>query len=128
MSAPDRVTFDMLDKVIAGLDREQVNPIDDDWFCLYTSRTDPNHHCIVGQIWHELGLPVPGYSRGDQVFPHVVADRNGTYDIYERGTLSALRDLQARADKLARDGGKPWAAAIDAWPAIRAYYVYEVPA
>lgn len=114
------ITFDVLDAVIAGLDRTQVNPVVPG-NCAYTSETDPNHHCIVGQIWLELGRYVPGPNEIAASVKTVVEARGEAGD-YAPGVVKALLMLQVEADNSALkmpSQDRTWASAIDSWPQIK---------
>ena len=118
MSAPI-ITFEDIEAVLAKLDRTRVNPIVPG-NCAYTSETDPDHHCIVGQIWHELGRYVPGPNTPAASARKVIAERGETDD-YAPGVITALQAWQVEADEAAlsvkADG--TWGAIIDSWPRFK---------
>ena len=118
MSAPI-ITFEDIEAVLAKLDRTRVNPIVPG-NCAYTSETDPTHHCIVGQIWHELGRYVPGPGAPAASVLTVLRGR-GELDDYAPGVVTALQAMQVEADEAAlsirADG--TWGAIIDAWPRFK---------
>ena len=118
MNTPDIITFEVLDQAIAGLDRTKVNPVVQD-NCTYTSLNDPNHHCIVGQIWYELGRYVPGPNE-PPASVRTVVDANGDAGDYAPAVVKALMVLQVEADHAALHGpNHSWASAIDSWPQIK---------
>ncbi len=109
------VTLDAIEAVLPKLDRKRKNPMHNGG-CLYTSTRNPKHHCIVGQIWNELGLPVPGPEVQNDVYR--AAQLSGTLALHSPEAITALDRLQYRADDLSASG-RSWAGAIDAWPSIR---------
>lgn len=128
MNDPEIITFEILDAAIAKLDRSKVNPIGPAG-CLYTSEDGVNH-CLVGQLWVDLGLPVPG--PGVTKPASIVARDNATSRRYVPGALTALDIIQTVADRLAvaslddDDEDRGWGAAIEQWPAIRERALAEV--
>lgn len=128
MSNP--ITLEDIEAVLAKLDRTRVNPVVPG-NCAYTSKADPNHHCIVGQIWHELGRYVPGPDAEPASAGRVIRERGETDD-YAPGVIAALHRLQIEADELAlsRKDDKTWGVVIDMWPRIKreAKRVAGVPA
>lgn len=128
MSNP--ITFEDIEAVLAKLDRTTINPTA--WGnCVYTSNADPSHHCIVGQIWHELGrhVPRPGEDAGSV---RTVLAGIGECDKYAPGVIAALERLQIEADNLAlsRKDDRTWGVVLDMWPRIKreAKRVAGVPA
>jgi hypothetical protein len=117
MKAPV-VTLEDIEAVLTKLDRTRVNPTTPG-NCVYTSETDPTHHCIVGQIWHELGRHVPGPGV-EASARRVIADL-GELDDYAPGVVAALQFLQTEADNLAlsQKDDKSWGVALDMWPRIK---------
>ena len=128
MKGPEIIAFEDLDAAIAKLDRSRVNPVGP-YGCLYTSE-DGADHCLVGQLWSDLGLPVPG--SGTVKPASIVARDNATSRRYVPGALMALDLLQTVADRLAveplgvDDEPRGWGAAIEQWPAIKARALAEV--
>ena len=113
------ITFEDIEAVLAKLDRTRVNPIVPG-NCAYTSEADPTHHCIVGQIWHELGRHVPGPNTPAASARKVIAERRETDD-YAPGVVTALQAMQVEADEAAlsiRSDGT-WGAIIDNWPRFK---------
>ena len=114
------VTFDAVTAIIDQLPRDRLNPTNEDGTCLYTSDSDPTRHCIVGEIWARLGVPVPGPDASG-----VPAGACGdAREMHAPGVLSALGELQEIADSETWQG-KPWAYAIDCWPEIAARCGWE---
>ena len=110
------VTFETVTRIIGQLPRDGLNPVNERGTCLYTDPSDPTRHCIVGEIWARLGVPVPG---PDVVAaPHDVCS-DDSREMHAPGVLLALGELQAIADSETWEG-KPWAYAIDCWPEIAA--------
>lgn len=112
------ITFDMVEAELAKLDRRKRNPMRDGT-CLYTDPRNPARHCIVGQLWANLDVPVPGPE--SIVSADEAAEALGTIDRHAPGVLTALVDLQESADALSYSN-RPWASAIDKWPSIRGSY------
>lgn len=120
MSTDYTVTFDSVEVVLAKLNRRRRNPVKfRGGMCLYTDPRNPARHCIVGQIWEDHCLPVP--DADTEGYAPYAADKMGTAALHADGVLLALENLQRRADAKTQSG-KPWASAIDEWPAIRAQY------
>lgn len=118
MSSPV-ITFEDIEAVLAKLDRTTINPIVPG-NCAYTSETDPAHHCIVGQIWYELGRHVPGPDTKASSARTVIVER-GEADDYAPGVVTALQAMQVEADEAAlsvRSDGT-WGAIIDSWPRFK---------
>lgn len=119
MNAETIVTFDAVSAIVAQLPRDGFNPDDMHGCCLYTSVDDPDHHCIVGEIWTRLGLSVPGPDCFECV--PLAAQNCGTFDIHAPGVIAALDELQAWADTES-SAGRDWSWAIDHWPAVVAAF------
>lgn len=114
------VTFDAVTAIIGQLPRDGINPANERGTCLYTDPSDPTRHCIVGEIWARLGVPVPG--------PYVVGVPGdacgGACEMHAPRVLAALGELQVVADSETW-AGRPWAYAIDRWPEIAARRGWE---
>lgn len=114
------VTFETVTAIIGQLPRYRLNPVNERGTCLYTDHSDPTRHCIVGEIWARLGVPVPGpYEVG--IPDAVCGDARG---MHAPRVLAALGELQGVADSETWQG-KPWAYAIDCWPEIAARRGWE---
>lgn len=119
METPEVITFDMVEAALAKLNRRKRNP-ERKGICLYTDPRNPERHCIVGQIWANLGVPVPD-EYCDQGAA-VAAAEYGTLALHEGGLINALGDLQEYADARRGDRPRAWGLVIDAWPEIRSRY------
>lgn len=113
------VTFDSVEAELAKLSRRKRNPIHGDGTCLYTDPRDPKRHCIVGQVWDNLGVRVPPPDYMGDVSSAV--DNFGTRGLHAPNLVHALGELQSIADQDSADG-RGWGGAIDAWPTIRESY------
>ena len=83
---------------------ERLNPVVDHT-CVYTAPSDPDWHCIAGEIAVRRGWKLPG----PDDYPFVgVTELSATYNwpVDDEG-IAVLKDLQGKAD-YATYGGDSW--------------------
>jgi len=103
---PEAITLDTVKATVLRLCAERptmTNPRDAEG-CFYTDPSDHDTHCLVGQVFVELGLPVPGPDCQLGVMT-LVADRPRFYADLTDEAVVFLTNTQQTADDYLRTWG-----------------------
>lgn len=118
------ITAQQVEDIVKTLPWDRSNPSLDAEFgqggCIYTSPSDPNDHCIAGEILVRLGYSVP--AAGDEDNSETIGNLLVSRIInIEYSAADKLARLQSVADAATQDGWQnAWGKAIqDVYPSLQ---------
>ena len=83
---------------------DRTNPKDDGGYCLYDDGN--GNRCIIGEVLHELGLPVPDDNRVDPIV-QIILDDEEVYRFTDKA-INYMKTVQESADGVLGDPSEPW--------------------
>lgn len=114
---PEMLNIDRLEEIVLDLPREQINPLDDEGNCVYTS--EHGEHCLVGEILVRCGFDVPApHSEENKMNVSGLFDQEGFgYSHYiSFNAMKAMQYMQTIADdETKRFNPEAWGKAIDSF-------------